>query len=270
MSAHELLHAAELAARSAGALLRAREQKLVVSEKGRFDLVSSADRAAQELIETILRQHFPDFAFLGEEDSQRTDSAAGSPCDSPLWVVDPLDGTTNYVHGYPAYSVSIGLIEQGAATLGVIYDPERDELFAAAQGLGATLNGRPIECSRVDALGQALLAVGFPSDLRGKEETLEHWRRFTLEAQGLRRTGSSALNLAYIAAGRLDGFAGFHQHPWDVAAGMVIVQEAGGQVTRIDGSSYDVLQPGSLAASNGPLQQELLRCLASSLPPLAP
>jgi myo-inositol-1(or 4)-monophosphatase len=181
--------------------------------------------------------------------------------EQPLWVVDPLDGTTNFVHDVPMYVVSIGLVVEGKAVVGVIYDPNRNEMYSACHGVGASLNGQALKTSVADSLAASLVSVGFPADWRGKNEILQVWGWFGCETQGLRRTGSSALNLAYVAAGRFDGFFAFQICPWDVAAGIILVEEAGGRITRCVGSPYDVLSGDWIVASNGPLHGELLRGL---------
>ncbi|MCS7047370.1 MAG: inositol monophosphatase, partial [Gemmataceae bacterium] len=170
----------------------------------------------------------------------------------PTWIVDPIDGTTNYVHDCPLYCVSIGLQIDGELVVGVVYDPCRQEMFSAYRGGGAWLNGRRLQTSIVDRIDEALLATGFPPDLRGHERTLDWWRFFSFRAQSLRRTGSTALNMAYVAAGRFDGYFAFDNHIWDVAAATVLVREAGGIVSNLDGTPYDPYTPDALA-TNGPL-----------------
>jgi myo-inositol-1(or 4)-monophosphatase len=176
--------------------------------------------------------------------------------------VDPLDGTTNYVHDCPAYCVSIGLEVAGELAVGVIYDPRLDELYTAVKGQGAALNGRPLRTSPTDRLDDALLATGFPPDLRGQERQLDWWRYFSLRARSLRRTGSTALNLAYVAAGRFDGYWAFDNNAWDVAGGVLLIREAGGRVTAIDGGPYSH-HDRPVLASNGSLHPALLACLSA-------
>src|SRR5262249_15505573 len=201
---------------------------------------------------------FPGHDFLGEEGPGA--KARPGPDAPPTWIVDPLDGTTNYVHDCPLYCVSIGLQVADEVVVGVVFDPARQEMFAAAQGQGAWLGSRRLQTSPASHLGEALLATGFPPDLRGQERTLEWFRYFSLRARSLRRTGSTALNLAYVAAGRFDGYWAFDNHPWDVAGGVVLVREAGGIVTNVDGSPFDPHSPDGLA-SNGPLHPVLLEAL---------
>ena len=171
--------------------------------------------------------------------------------------MDPLDGTTNYVHDCPFYCVSIGLQVAGELVVGVVYDPCRQEMFAAAKGQGAWLNDRRLHASRAAAWKRRCWRPGFPPDMQGQERTLDWWRYFSLRTQSLRRTGSTALNLAYVAAGRFDGYFAFDNHVWDVAGGVVLVREAGGIITNVDGSAYDPYTPDALA-SNGPLHPVLM------------
>jgi myo-inositol-1(or 4)-monophosphatase len=255
----DYLDAACAAAQAAAAVLEDWRSRFQVREKGRFDLVTDADLAAQRVITAHLGERFPTHAFLGEEEhlGGRGRPAPDAP---PTWIIDPLDGTTNYVHDCPMYCVSIGLQIAGEMVVGVVLDPSRPELFRAAKGLGAWLGERRLQTSRTAGLEQALLATGFPADVRGQEITLEWWRYFSLRTRSLRRTGSTALNLAYVAAGRFDGYWAFNNHVWDVAGGLVLVREAGGVVTNLDGTPFDPYTPDGVA-SNGPLHPVLLEHL---------
>jgi myo-inositol-1(or 4)-monophosphatase len=244
------LEAAREAARRGAGVLADWQRRFAVREKGRFDLVTDADVASQQAIRDYLTARFPGHGFLGEEGSAK-DRRPG-PDAPPTWIVDPLDGTTNYVHGFPFYCVSIGLEAAGELVVGVIYDPSRDEVFAAARNLGAWLGDTPLASTRTSRLEEALLTTGFPADIRDREELLAWWRHFGLRSHGLRRTGSTALNMAYVAAGRVDAFWAFDNNPWDIAAGVVLVREAGGTVTNIDGSPFDPYTPDILC-TNGPL-----------------
>ena len=246
-------HAVE-AARRAGAVLLDWRQRFAVREKGRFDLVTDADVASQEAIKSYLQTHFPDFGFLGEEDPTWSSLAEGRP----TWIVDPLDGTTNYVHDCPVYAVSIGLMQGDAALVGVIFDPTRSELFQAAAGSGAWLNGQQMHVSSAASLEEALLSTGFPPDLRGQEQSLKTWRYLSLRTQSLRRTGSTSLNLVYVAAGRHDGFWAGQAFAWDVAAGLVLIREAGGIVSKLDGTAYDP-RVAQVLATNAPLHPVMVR-----------
>jgi myo-inositol-1(or 4)-monophosphatase len=256
----DYLDAAQEAARRGAAVLEGWRTRFSVREKGRADLVTDADFAAQQATRDYLLGRFPGHAFLGEEDGpNQPRPPAGAP---PTWIVDPLDGTTNYVHDAPMYCVSVGLEVAGELVAGAIFDPRQREMFAAARGRGATLSDRPIRTSATDKLADALLSTGFSPDLRGHEIQLEWWAYFSMHTQSLRRTGSTALNLAYVAAGRYDGYWGFDNNAWDVAAGVVIVREAGGQVTTLDGRVYDPHGRHCLA-SNGPLHDDLVKALRS-------
>jgi myo-inositol-1(or 4)-monophosphatase len=254
----DYLEAAQEAARQAAAVLETWRRRFRVREKARFDLVTEADLASQRAVYEYLGRRFPGHAFLGEEDQAHP--ARPGPDAPPTWIVDPLDGTTNYVHDCPLYCVSLGLQVAGELVVGVVLDPSRAELFAAAQGLGAWLGDQRLQTSRTGRLEEALLATGFPPDMRGQEKILEWWRYFSLRTRSLRRTGSTALNLAYVAAGRFDGYWAFDNHVWDVAGGAVLIREAGGRITNLDGGPYDPYTPDSLA-SNGPLHPVLLEGL---------
>src|SRR5262245_46176450 len=222
--------AAEAARLGAGELEKWRA-RFSVREKAHADLVTDADHASQKAIRDFLQNRFPDHDFLGEEDPAAVRGREVAP-DVPTWIVDPLDGTANYVHDVPAYCVSVGLLLGGRAVAGAIYDPRQGEMFSAAAGLGATLNDTPISVSAVTEMRSALLSTGFPPDPECQERNLHWWRAFAYQAQALRRTGSTALNLAYVAAGRFDGYWAFNNYAWDVVAGIALVQEAGGVVTR--------------------------------------
>lgn len=255
------LETAQSAARHAAAILEDWRTRFSVSEKGRSDLVTEADIASQKALRQFLLGRFPDHAFLGEEGEQTRRPGSGAP---PTWIVDPLDGTTNYVHDCPAYCVSIGLEIDGELVVGAVYDPRLDEMFSGARGLGATLNGRPMHTSTVKELRLALISTGFPPDLRGKESQLDWFSYFSMRSQALRRTGSTALNLAYIAAGRFEAYWGFDNHPWDVAGAVVLVREAGGVVTDVVGGKYDHYA-GQCLASNGPLHPALVQAFRQNL-----
>ena len=220
--------------------------------------MTEADHAAQQAIRDYLLRRFPDHQFVGEEgDALKTRPAADAP---PTWIVDPLDGTTNYVHDVPMYCVSIGLMVAGELVVGVVFDPRQQEMFAAAKGQGAWLGDRRISVSKTERLEDALLATGFSPDVAGLERTLGWWRYFSFRCQSLRRTGSTALNLAYLACGRYDGYWAFDNHPWDIAAGFVLVREAGGVVTRIDGGPEDCFSPDQIV-TNGRIHGLMIESL---------
>jgi myo-inositol-1(or 4)-monophosphatase len=244
------------AARQAAVVLEEWRGKFSVREKGRFDLVTDADVASQRAIHQYLLGCFPDHAFLGEEEgASKTRPEAGAP---PTWIVDPIDGTTNFVHGLPLYCISIGLLLDGELAVGVVLEPSRNELFEAATGQGAWLGSQRLNTSTIDRLEHALVSTGFAADPASQAEGLAWWRCFSAKTQSLRRTGSTAINLAYLAAGRFDGYFAFDNHVWDVAGGIVLVREAGGVVSGPDGAACDPFSP-NLVASNGPLHAEMLQ-----------
>lgn len=254
----EYLEVAQEAAQQAAVVLQDWRRRFRIREKGRFDFVTDADLASQQTIREVIGRRFPQHDFLGEEDkSTEGPLAADAP---PTWIVDPLDGTTNYLHDCPLYCVSIGLQVAGELVVGVVLDPSRPELFKAAQGMGAWLGNDRLAVSPIARLEDAMLATGFPADMRGHDHLYDHWRYFGLRTHALRRTGSTALNLAYVAAGRFDAYYAFDNHAWDVAAGAVLVREAGGLITNVDGTSFNPFTPDSVA-SNGPLHPALLECL---------
>jgi len=262
-----LLETAVGAGRAAGKLLLEYARSgYRVRHKNPIDLVTDADHAAEQLIISHIRARFPMHRFLAEEQGHI------EPSPSPyLWVIDPLDGTTNFAHGYPAYCVSIGLEYQGRCILGVVVDPSRDELFTATEGSGAQLNGQTISVSETSILGASLLVTGFAYDIRETaRNNLDHFAKFALKAQGLRRTGSAALDLCYVAAGRFDGFWEVRLNPWDMAAGSVIVQQAKGQLTDFSGAELSIYGQ-ELVASNGHIHQAMLTVLhedpAQTTPP---
>lgn len=247
-------------ARAAGRVLAERfgRASLEVKHKGDIDLVTESDLAAERLIVERIRSYYPRHAILAEESGTATHEGADKS--AYKWIVDPLDGTTNYAHGYPCYCVSIALEHEGELKLGVIYDPTRDEMFAAERGAGATLNGRRIRVSGINDLNQALLCTGYPYDVRGRDNFARNFTNFIMHAQGVRRDGSAALDLAYVACGRFDGFWEEGLRPWDVAAGVVLILEAGGHVSRYDGSPFDIYTP-PIMASNGLVHEAMMRVL---------
>ncbi len=256
----DLLDFATNMARDAGRILAERfGRALTVSNKGDIDLVTEADLACEQFIIERIQTHYPRHQILAEE------SGATSYNDSAeyKWIIDPLDGTTNYAHGYPCFCVSIALEHTASRqiVIGVIYDPTRDELFAAERGSGATLNKRRMRVTDTDDLNRALLCTGFPYDVREHNDFARHFTNFINHAQAVRRDGSAALDLAYVACGRFDGFWEEGLRPWDVAAGILLVEEAGGRVSRYDGSSFNIYTPPILA-SNGLVHDTMMRVLA--------
>ncbi len=230
-------------------------EHLQVSRKGPADFVSTADTKAEQILKAELQKARPDFGFLLEEGGGFTGKDA-----STRWIIDPLDGTTNYAHGYPVFCVSVALEHRGEIVVGVVYDPIRDELFAAERGEGATLNGRRLRVSEVGDLNRALVCTGFPYDVRDRGDFARHFHNFIMRAQAVRRDGAAALDLAYVAAARFDGFYEEGLRPWDVAAGVLLVEEAGGRVTHYDGTPFDHYRP-PIAATNGLLHEAVLRVL---------
>jgi len=257
--------AATAIAREAGARLREFYSQGVATEyKGDVDLVTVADRTAEKLIRERLSESFPEHGIYGEEGTR--DRLEGEF----RWYVDPLDGTTNFAHGLPQFCVSMGLEqrrkglapdEDGTMVAAVIYDPLREELFIAERGRGALLNGRPMHVSSTPELAEALVATGFPSKKRHESPNIHFYHEFSLRSHGVRRAGSAALDLAYVAAGRLDGFWEFNINPWDTAAGYLLVEEAGGQMTGFAGQPFR-LDSREILASNGLIHAELMGLFA--------
>ena len=255
-------------AREAGALLRegyfasGSAHKEIELKSSSMDLVTHYDKAAESLIANRLRSAFPDHHLLAEE------GATNSQGDSPyLWVVDPLDGTTNFAHGFPVFAVSMALLENGQPRLGIVYDPIRDECFAAIAGQGATLTQadgttQPMQVSSAPTLQESLLATGFPYDVQTSDwDNLTEFRAFLKRSRGVRRPGAAALDLAYVAAGRLDGYWEYKLSPWDIAAGVLLVQEARGRVTSITNGPINLEGRIHLIASNGFLHEEMVAVL---------
>jgi myo-inositol-1(or 4)-monophosphatase len=244
------------AARRAGQALRDRYNKPhQVSFKGIINLVTEMDLKSERLVTEILRNAFPDYGILGEEGSK---SSEPSIC---RWIIDPLDGTTNYTYSYPLFGVSIALEKQGEVILGVVYNPILDELFTAEKGSGARLNGEPIHVTDTTELGRSLLASGFPYDAWSiRDNNCGEWERFIKSTISVRCDGSASLDLCHTACGRLDGYWELDLESWDMAAGALIVQEAGGVVTQTDGKPFSHLQ-GSVVASNGHLHQAMVDVL---------
>ncbi|VAW36980.1 Inositol-1-monophosphatase [hydrothermal vent metagenome] len=257
----EILAVAIEMARSAGELLRGRLGAVdSVEFKGAVDIVTEMDRQSEALIVGAIKGRFPEHGILAEEGGEVVST-------SPYrWIIDPLDGTTNYAHGFPVYCVSIGIEHNGAMAAGVVYAPAMDELFTAELGKGAYLNGTRLSVSKTGRLDTSLLATGFPYDIRTSKETnLDHFGNFAVRSQAIRRPGAAAYDLCTVAAGRFDGFWEMKLRPWDVAAGMLIVTEAGGVVTDFDNAQVS-MERGEVLATNGLIHAEMLAVLNMSRP----
>ncbi len=259
-----MLNFAIQTARDAGRILADRMGRaLQVSNKGDIDLVTESDLASEKLIIERIKSHYPRHAILAEESGATEGIKTVTGQTDWRWIVDPLDGTTNYAHGYPCFCVSIALERAGSIEIGVIYDPTRDEVFAAERGQGATLNDRSIRVSAVDDLNAAMLCTGFPYDVRERPNFACHFANFTMEAQAVRRDGSAALDLAYLACGRFDGFWEDGLNAWDIAAGVLLIEEAGGRITDFSGAPLNIYTPKVLA-SNGLIHDKMMQVLGTN------
>ena len=244
------------AARRAGAILDGYARNgFRVEHKDALNLVTDADTHSEQAIVETIGRTFPDHEILAEERGR-----AGSRSQFK-WIIDPLDGTTNFAHGFPAYAVSIGVEYQGRCILGVVLDPTRQELFVGEAGVGATVNGKPIHVSRTPKLDGSLLVTGFAYDIRvSKQNNLDHFANFAVRTQGVRRMGAAAIDLCYVACGRFDGFWELKLHPWDTAAGSVIVIEAGGRMSDFGGTPFSIYGQ-EMIASNGLIHDEMVEVL---------
>ena len=250
-----LLNFAKQVAFDAGSLLVQRLGSARITNKGDIDLVTEADIAAEQLIIERIRSHYPRHAILAEESGEVVSLGGES---SWKWIVDPLDGTTNYAHRYPCFSVSIGVEHDGVLELGVVYDPMRNEMFAAERGHGTTLNDRCVRVSEVEELNGAMLCTGFPYNVRERPDFAREFARFTMIAQAVRRDGSAAIDLAYVACGRFDGFWEDGLNPWDMAAGVLLIEEAGGKVTNFQNEPLSIYTK-KILATNGLVHGVMLR-----------
>jgi myo-inositol-1(or 4)-monophosphatase len=250
------LEAAVEIVQEAGKILREEmDRPLSIAYKGDFDLVTQADRRSEALIVSRLQKCFPGHAVVAEEGTGK-DTAS-----EYRWHVDPLDGTTNFAHRYPCFCVSMALTYKKELQLGVIYNPVSNELFTAARGEGAFLNGKKIHCSKIDALKNSLLCTGFPNHNREANPNFHFYWDFTLRSHGVRRDGSAALDLAFVAMGRFESFWEFGLNPWDTAAGVILVEEAGGKITDMQGQPYTLGGP-SILASNSLIHSEMLKVVS--------
>jgi myo-inositol-1(or 4)-monophosphatase len=245
-------------ARDAGQILLEKfGRQINISKKGDIDLVTEADLASEALIIERIKSYHPRHSILAEESGEAVIIGGENKW---KWIIDPLDGTTNYAHGYPCFCVTIALEHEGDIVIGVTYDPTRNELFAAEKGNGASLNNKPICVSAEAKLADSLVVTGFPYDFKQKENFERNLTNFLVKSRGVRRDGSAAIDMAYVACGRFDGFWEEGLNPWDVAAGKLLIEEAGGQVTYYDGSPFSIYSP-PICASNGHIHGEMLTIL---------
>jgi len=256
-----LATAVEIVLRAGDIQMDGRASGFRVAKKGAIDLVTEVDLACERMCRAVLAERFPDHDILAEELSAGPQEAARAPY---RWVFDPIDGTTNFAHGLPIFCASLALELDGQPIVGAIYDPSRRELFTAEHGLGSFVNGVPLKTSGTAPIGDALLVTGFPYDMHVRgPELVELFGEFLQRARAVRRLGSAALDLCYVAAGRFDGFWEQHLNPWDVAAGALVVTEAGGRITGMDGAAFDA-RAGHLVASNGPVHDAMLEVIRDS------
>jgi myo-inositol-1(or 4)-monophosphatase len=245
-------------ARDAGNLLVQRLGAAKITTKGDINLVTEADIAAENLIIERIRSYYPQHGILAEESGEAI--LVGGKRSDWKWIIDPLDGTTNYAHGYPCFCVSIALEHKGELEIGVVYDPMRDEMFAAERARGATMNDRQIRVSSIEQLNSAMVCTGFPYDVRERADFARDFAKFTMAAQAVRRDGSAALDLAYVACGRFDGFWEDGLNPWDIAAGVLLITEARGRITNFEDEPLDIYTEQVLA-TNGLIHDAMLQVL---------
>jgi myo-inositol-1(or 4)-monophosphatase len=245
-------------AREAGQILLEKfGRKINVSKKGDINLVTEADLASEKLIIEKIKSYHPKHSILAEESGEAVIIGGDKRW---KWIIDPLDGTTNYAHGYPCFCVTLALEHDGEIVIGATFDPTRNEMFAAEKGKGATLNNKPIRVSEAEKLGDALIVTGFPYDFKPRWDFARHLTEFLLRSRGVRRDGSAAIDMAYVACGRFDGFWEEGLNPWDVAAGLLLIEEAGGRVSYYDDSRFSIYAP-PICASNGLIHGEMLEVL---------
>ena len=252
-----MLNFAKQLAVDAGKVLVQRLGSAQIVNKGDIDLVTEADIAAEKLIIDRIRSYYPRHSILAEESGEAVRFEAGNEW---RWIIDPLDGTTNFAHGYPCFCVSIGIERNGAMEMGVVYDPMRNELFAAERGEGTTLNDRRVRVSDIDELNRAMLCTGFPYNVRERPDFAREFAIFTMNAQAVRRDGAAAIDLAYVACGRFDGFWEHGLNPWDMAAGVLLIQEAGGLVSNYRNEPLSIYTK-QVVATNGLIHDVMLKLL---------
>ncbi len=248
-------------AKEAGRFLKENEGKISqIDEKGSFtNLVTDIDKGSEKMIKEFIEKNFPGHGILAEE------SGASSPLSDYRWIIDPLDGTTNFTHAFPVYCVSIALEHKGELVAGTVYDPNFDELFSAEKGGGSYMNGKRLSVTSADNLEKSMLATGFPYDVKHNPfNCVQHFEEFLTQTQAVRRLGSAALDACYVAAGRLDGFWEVNLHPWDTAAAVLITTEAGGKVTGFHGEKYSIYQR-DIVLSNGLIHDQMLEIIKKNL-----
>lgn len=245
-------------AREAGNILLEKFGRITkITMKGDINLVTEADLASEALIIERIKTYHPKHAILAEESGEAIVLGGDTTW---KWIIDPLDGTTNYAHGYPCFAVTIALEHQGEVVVGVTFDPTRNEMFAAEKGRGATLNGKDIKVSATQELAASLIVTGFPYDFKRKDDFARHLTAFLMQSRGVRRDGSAAIDMAYVACGRFDGFWEEGLNPWDMAAGKLMIEEAGGIITNYNGDPFSIYNP-PVVASNGRIHKEMLAIL---------
>lgn len=253
-----MLNFAMETAREAGNILLEKfGRKIGVHKKGDINLVTEADLASEKFIVDKIKTHYPRHSILAEESGNAVQIGEGAD----KWIIDPLDGTTNFAHGYPCFCVNIALEREGEIIIAATYDPTRDEMFSAEKGRGASLNNKRIEVSGQEKLGDSLVVTGFPYDIAKRADFARHFTEMLLATRAVRRDGSAAIDLAYVAAGRFDGFWEEGLNPWDIAAGVLLIKEAGGKVSYYDGSDIDIYTP-PICATNGHIHDEMLAVLS--------
>ena len=254
-----MLNFAVETAREAGQILLDKfGRKINIFKKGDIDLVTEADLASEKYIVEKIRSYYPKHSILAEESGESLVVIENG--NDWKWIIDPLDGTTNFAHGYPCFCVTLALEHNGKIVIGVTFDPTRNELFAAEKGQGATLNGREIRVSTTEKLSESLVVTGFPYNFKQRENFARHLTEFLIHSRGVRRDGSAAIDMAYVACGRFDGFWEEGLNPWDVAAGVLLIEEAGGLVSYYDDSPFSIYAP-PICASNGLIHAEMLGVL---------
>jgi myo-inositol-1(or 4)-monophosphatase len=256
----EFLETAVLAATEAGKYIKSRAgRKISIEKKGDIDLVTDVDRRAEAIVRRIIAERYPEHRFKAEEGTEHGGDSRY------LWLVDPLDGTTNFAHGFPFYCTSVALVKDDQIIAGCVYHPALDECFTAERGAGAFLNGKKISVSDAKDLGDSFLATGFPYDIRESNATnLHEFAEFAVRARAIRRAGSAALDLAYVACGRFDGYWEMKLSPWDIAAGILMVEEAGGKVTDWNGGKFDIFK-AVILATNGRIHEQMLEVLKKTM-----